>query len=174
VRGRREAEIQVKDGFDPISGALALLLLGSLRGEQLDGVAARAFNGHFSTHPVDSPASGSSRGVYLDPRWMAIRRREYASRRMGDFACALVDDMLAQSHRVALRKLRFDRGRMVLHTKMHDREGRYFADRAEGSGNVGMRVDQVAAIGTQLGLFDNPSDGPAVTETGCELLELPR
>jgi hypothetical protein len=61
--------------------------------------------------------------------------------------------MLAQSRRVALRKLRVDtRRQMTLFTKLHERNGRYFADQREGVGNVGLRIVQLSGMAEQLGL----------------------
>jgi hypothetical protein len=93
---------------------------------------------------------------------------------MAEWGRALVDDMLAQSRRVALRKLRVDQtGRMTLFTRLHERNGRYFADQPEGSGNVGLRVDQVQLLAEQVGLAQPSADGQEMTSPAASLLGLP-
>jgi hypothetical protein len=92
---------------------------------------------------------------------------------MAVLARAFVDDMLAQSRRVALRKLRVDaRGQMTVFTKLHERNGRYFADQSEGSGNVGLRISQLGSMAEQIGLLSTGT-GRDVTALGAALLELP-
>ncbi len=126
-----------------MEASIAVLLLGAFRPEYLDGEVLSAFLG-----------GSTQRRVFLDPHWVRGQYTEYRSRPLGDFACALVDDMLAQSHRVALRKMRVENnGQMILPTKLHEREGRWFAESAEGAGNIGVRVDQVGQICTQLGVI---------------------
>lgn len=148
---------------DVIEAAITVLLLGSLRTEQLTGRALAGFGG-------GSP----SRRLFLDPWWVAARRREYLTHPMNELGRVLVDDMLAQSRRVSLRKMRIrSDGRMILPTKLHEREGWYFAGRREGSGNVGLRAHQLGTIGTQLGLFGEVEGKPVVTDVGCEYLDLP-
>lgn len=143
---------------------LAVLLLGARRLDQLTGKSLSAFLGRRS----------HGRGQFLDPSWVGHRQREHEDRPLGELARALVDDMLAQSRRVSLRKLQVDeRGSMTLFTKLHERNGRYFADVPEGAGDVGLRVAQLGTMSHQLGLFggDTPSSG--VTALGAALLELP-
>ncbi|MDN5759557.1 MAG: hypothetical protein L0H59_13675 [Tomitella sp.] len=77
--------------------------------------------------------------------------------------------MLAQSRRVALRKVNFREGRMQVFSRLHERNDTFAAKSREGSGNVGLRVDQLAGIAVQLGLVE----GNAVTALGCELMDLP-
>jgi len=157
------AEDQVTSACAGVEAWIGVLLLGAFRLEYLDGEVLSAFLG-----------GSAHRRVYLDPHWVHGQYTEHRSRSLGDFACALVDDMLAQSHRVALRKMWVDRnGQMILPTKLHEREGRWFAESAEGSGNIGVRADQVGQIGTQLGMFAQSDGAPAVTAAGCELLGLP-
>jgi len=157
------AEAQLRKARKQIEADLGVLLLGSVRDDQLTGVTQQAFRGN------------AGRGKYLDPQWVAHQRREHLHRTMPDFACALVDDMLAQSHRVALLKMHIDGdGRMKLPTKLHERNGRYFAGSREGSGNVGLRTEQLGELGQQLGLFDTVGDRVVVTERAAALLELPQ
>lgn len=142
---------------------IGVLLMGSVRDDTLDGVTLRAFRGN------------SDRGRYLDPQWVAHRRREYLHHPLTDFACAVVDDMLDQSHRVALTKMYVDRdGRMKLPTKLHERNGLFFATGREGSGNVGLRTEQLGELGRQLGLFGVDEERMIVTDLGAGILGLPR
>jgi hypothetical protein len=157
------AEDDVLERYAPVEASIAILLLGALRIDHLDAEELGAFSG-----------GSARRRLYLDPYWVFGQYSDYESRTLGDFACALVDDMLAQSHRVALRKMRVeDNGQMVLPTKLHEREGRWFADSSEGAGNIGIRAYQLGQICTQLGIFDEIDGLPEVTVAGRELLRLP-
>ncbi len=156
------AEEQIAAALDTAEGDLAVLLVGGLRLDQLTGKSLAAFLGR----------KPGGRGQFLDPSWVAFQQREHRNRSMGEFARALVDDMLAQSRRVALRKLTVDtEGRMTLFTRLHERNGRYFADQPEGAGNVGLRLEQLGFMAVQLGLFE--LDGTSTTESAAELLALP-
>ena len=101
------------------------------------------------------------------------RRREYLAHPMNELGRVLVDDMLAQSRRVQLRKMRIRTdGRMILPTKLHEREGWYFAGRQRAQA---MSVCERTNYGTSA-----PSRGlgevegkPVVTDVGCEYLDLP-
>jgi hypothetical protein len=158
------AEEQVRAERGPVEAELAVLLLGGLRKDQLSGRALAAFLGR----------RRGGRGQFLDPSWVEFRRREHEPRPMAEFARALVDDMLAQSRRVALRKLQVDpQGRMTLFTRLHERNGRYFAEQAEGAGNVGLRIDQLGFMAEQLGLFEADQASPRVAPLGAQLLALP-
>ncbi|MCK2239887.1 MULTISPECIES: hypothetical protein [unclassified Crossiella] len=72
---------------DTIPGALAVLLIGSQRAETLRGKAKAAFLGET--------------GVYLDPGFVAHRAESQQSLRA--LGRQLVDDMLAQAHRITVR-----------------------------------------------------------------------
>lgn len=147
-----------------IDAALAVLLLGSKRITELVGETLAAYRGGAKTPPH----------AYLDPTWVGERARELHDRRLGDFACALVDDMLDQSHRIALRKLVVKPdGRVDMPSKLYEREGRYFAEGAEGADNIGYREDTLEDIATQLGLFTKHDEGLRVSDIGKQLLELP-
>ncbi|MFC8527514.1 hypothetical protein [Nocardia sp. NPDC057227] len=155
------AEATVRALRSAIEADLAILLLGSIRDDRLTGTTQHAFRGR------------SSRSRFLDPAWVAHQRREFAERSLSDFACRLVDDMLAQAHRVALLKMQIDgNNRMKLPTKLHERNGRYFANGREGAGNVGLRIDQLGEIGRQLGLFEVAGKSATVTDRAVTLLEL--
>ncbi|GFG67085.1 hypothetical protein MKUB_45750 [Mycobacterium kubicae] len=158
------AEDQVSAAYTGVEAWIGVLLLGALRLEYLDGEVLSAFLG-----------GSAHRRVYLDPHWVYGQYTEYRSRSLGDFACALVDDMLAQSHRVALRKMRIEsNGQMILPTKLHEREGRWFAEGAEGAGNIGVRADQVGQICEQLGMFAESDGHPSVSAAGRKFLGLPK
>ncbi|GAA2661423.1 hypothetical protein LV78_002177 [Actinosynnema pretiosum] len=157
------AEEEVLGWWKRTDADLAMLLLGARRLDHLRGRALDAFLGR--------RRGSSGRGQFLDPTWVAHREAEHADRPLAEFARALVDDMLAQSRRVALRKLKIGQdGRMTLFSRLHERDGRYFADQREGAGDVGIRIDQLSAMAAQLGLFA----GTGVTELGAQVLELPR
>jgi len=156
------AEEIVRTGGDDTRSDVALLLLGALRLDQLDGRAHDAFLG-----------KTRRRRQFLDPHWVKFRRDDHADRPLAELARAFVDDMLAQSRRVALRKLRVDaRGQMTLFTKLHERNGRYFADQREGPGNVGLRIVQLGGMAEQLGLASSTS-GIRVSGHAADLLALP-
>ncbi|WP_344612109.1 hypothetical protein [Dactylosporangium salmoneum] len=138
---------------------VAVLLLGARRLDTLTGMARRSFAGRRST--------------YLDPTWVAQLRREFAGRSVADLGRRLVDDMLAQSRRVAMRKVAVGpHGTFALFSRLHERNGLYFADSAEGRDNIGLRIPQLAGIATQVGLLTADPAQP-VTAQGCDLLDLP-
>lgn len=153
-----------RETLPEIEADLAVLLIGARRDQQLSGAARQAFR-----------ANTSERREFLDPAWVDFQYRAHESAKLGDFASAMVDDMLAQARRVGLRKMRIDdHGRMTVFTKLHEREGRYFASGTEGSANVGTRIDQIGDLAVQLGLIDTAHPHPAPTDFGRQLLELPR
>jgi hypothetical protein len=157
------AEEHVNEHYSGVEKSIGVLLLGAFRLENLGDEVLSAFLG-----------GSTQRRVYLDPHWVQGQYTEYRSRSLGDFACALVDDMLAQSHRVALRKMRIENNvQMILPTKLHEREGRWFAESSESPANIGVRLYQVGQICTQLGMFTETEGAPAVTAAGRDLLGLP-
>jgi hypothetical protein len=82
--------------------------------------------------------------------------------------------MLAQSRRVALRKVALSGGgRMTLFSRIHERDGTYTAGSREGDTNVGLRIEQLAWLGVQLGVLGTAGDAP-VTARGEQLLGVPR
>jgi hypothetical protein len=147
-----------------IESALAVLLLGSQRINELDGQALASFRG----------GPNAPRQAFLDPNWVGARVREHTQQGLQDFGAAVVDDMLAQSHRIALRKLvvKSD-GRVEMPSKLYEREGRYFAVSTEGAYNIGYRAETLGSIATQLGLIVDMDGALQVTDTGRQLLELP-
>jgi hypothetical protein len=156
------AEDEVREDYPSVEGSIGILILGALRLQSLQGEALDAFLG-----------GSARRRLYLDPHWVLGQYTDYQSRSMADFACALVDDMLAQSHRVALRKMRVESsGQMIMPTKLHEREGRWFAESEESSANIGVRTQQIGQIGTQLGIFAEPNGLPSIGDFGGDLLNL--
>lgn len=156
------AEETVRAGGDDTGSDVALLLLGALRLDQLEGRSRAAFLGR-----------AHGRRQFLDPHWVKFRRDDHADRPMAELARVFVDDMLAQSRRVALRKLRVDtNGQMTLFTKLHERNGRYFADQREGAGNASLRIVQLGGMAEQLGLASSLF-GMRVRQRAVDLLALP-
>lgn len=153
------AEDVILDDDRGVVTDVALLLLGARRLDSLSGLTLRTFKGR--------------RPTYLDPSWVAQLRREFARRPISELGRQLVNDMLAQSRRVALRKVAFNPdGTISLFSRLHERNGVYFADSSEGSGNIGLRVHQLAEIAVQVGLLSPKREEP-VTPWGQQLLEVP-
>ncbi|MFH9738716.1 hypothetical protein ACH4MA_13570 [Streptomyces roseolus] len=135
----------------------------------------RAHRAEEDAHPAD-PLSADVRRAFLgdrreflDPRWTAGLLREYGNRPARDLASRLVDDMLAQSRRVALRKIRHDprTGRHRVFSRLHMRNDRYFRLGEESSAEIGIRVHQLASVARQLGLFaadDTRGGAPTPTD----------
>ncbi|MEU4954371.1 hypothetical protein [Streptomyces lavendulae] len=153
---------------------IRVLLAGGLRAR---GAAA-------GTRPSPDPLSAGvqraflgERREFLDPTWMEALMRDYGNRPVRDLASRLVDDMLAQSRRVALRKLRYDpqTGGYKIFTRLHMRNDRYFRIGEESRAEVGIRIPQLGSIGSQLGLFtaDEAAGGAlTVTDTARATLDV--
>ncbi|HEY9475318.1 MAG TPA: hypothetical protein VIS06_15910 [Mycobacteriales bacterium] len=140
---------------------VAVLLLGARRPADLSDLARSTFLGR----RADNAAH------FLDPVWVDHLRMEFSGRSVRELGRRLVDDMLAQSHRVALRKLRHNQdGTMTLFSRLHERNGWYFASSSEGRHNIGLRIPQLGDLARQVGLF---SVEEPVTATGRTLLDLP-
>jgi hypothetical protein len=145
---------------DSLTAKVALLLLGARRMELLTGTARRYFLGR--------------RRAYLDPSWVAQRRAEYVDRPLRDLGRQLVDDMLAQSRRVALRKAKVHRGgTMSMPGRLHERGGAYVTATRESRDNIGLRIHQLAGLAVQLGLLTPEVEEP-VTPLGLTLLDVAR
>jgi hypothetical protein len=145
------------DASDPLTN-VRLLLLGGQRAGELDGEVRTAFLG--TQHDI------------LNPMWVALRSRDFRDRPLCELAAQLVDDMLAQSRRVALAKMRPDgAGRLKVFSRVHQRNGRYYKTSNEGDASLGTRIEQLAGFAVQLGLIDLYEDGSAtVTPDGSTLL----
>ncbi len=152
-----ETAVAEQSQRSPVEQHVAVLLLGARRVGTMDGKARAAFD---------------NARAYLSPVWVADQIAEHSARSVRDLARALVDDMLAQSRRVALRKTVLTGDRMRVFTRLHERNGFYTAGSREGRGNVGLRIEQLAALAIQVGLL-SPTDG-LLTERGADLLGMPR
>ncbi len=113
---------------------------------------------------------------FLDPTWVDGLIRDYLDRPVCDLAARLVDDMLAQSRRVALAKLRIDpaTGGLKIFSRLHVRNERYFKTGDEGNSDIGTRIPQLGSFGRQLGLFAVQDGCHVVTESGRRILETER
>jgi hypothetical protein len=152
------AEDDLRAGGAGVPTDVAVLLLGARRTATLIGLARAAFL--------------ATRRTYLDPSWIEQLRREYARRPLAELGRRLVDDMLAQSRRVALRKLTLNSdGTMTMFSRLHERNGTYHATSPEGAGNIGLRIGQLADLAVQVGLLSNSDDAP-VTARGVALLDV--
>jgi hypothetical protein len=137
---------------------VALLLLGARRARELAGEARTVFLG---------------KPDILNPEWVMRRAEDFLDRPMRDFAVQLVDDMLAQAQRVALAKMRPDAsGRLRVFSRVHERNGRFYKTSDEGSGDLGLRIYQLAEFAYQFHLIDVADGSTSVTPTGRKLLEL--
>ncbi|GAB2816682.1 hypothetical protein GCM10022221_13450 [Actinocorallia aurea] len=155
-----EREILAADpSMSPLT-AVGLLLLGGRRAEELEGEVRTAFLG--------------AQRDFLNPLWVSLQTRDHLDRPMAELAERLVDDMLAQARRVAMSKMRPDReGRMLMFSRVHERNGRYYKTSDEGSTELGTRIPQLADFSVQLGLVDNVEGGTAaVTDEGRSMLDV--
>jgi hypothetical protein len=138
---------------------VALLLVGARRARELTGEARTVFLG---------------KADILNPEWVMRRAEDFQHRPMRDFSVQLVDDMLAQAQRVALAKMRPDAsGRLRVFSRVHERNGRFYKTSDEGSGDLGLRINQLAEFAWQLGLIEVTDDDViSVTSAGRRRLEL--
>ncbi|MGI5164502.1 hypothetical protein ACQEU3_09135 [Spirillospora sp. CA-253888] len=153
------AVLAVGDAHDPVAN-VRLLLVGGRRSDELDGVTRAAFLG---------------RRDVLNPEWVRLRAEDLSGRSMRDLAAGLVDDMLAQSRRVALAKMAPDgEGGLKVFSRVHERNGRYYKTGEEGAGDIGLRLGQLASFALQLGLIDPAGDdgATALGPLGARLLEV--
>ena len=141
---------------------LALLVLGAQRARALEGPARLSFFGSAHAH----------RPTMLDPLWVEGRIEDHRHGSVRALGRALVDDMLAQAKRVALRKIQVGPDGLRFFSRLHERNGLYIARGREGRTNVSLRLEQLVAISTQLGLID-PS-GEFVADAALNALDLPQ
>lgn len=153
-----ESVITAQDDLTAVHRDITILMLGARRRGTLDGPARAAFLG--------------GRRTFLDPSWVAHQVADHAGRSLRDLGRALVDDMLAQSRRVALRKMTQAGGRLTVFSRLHERNGTYTATSREGDTNVGLRVEELAHLGYQLGLLGGVDE--PVTALGGTSLGVPR
>ena len=153
----RDAESELLTTSHSLAAQIGVLVLGARRDDELSGVTLNAFRG-----------GDAQTRQFLDPKWMSFQLDDHIDQTLGDLACAVLEDMLSQSRRVALRKTRIGPdGHLTTFTKLHQREGFYFATGQEGRGNVGLRIDQLGALAEQLGLLSvTGGQPPEVTDLG--------
>ncbi|MEF9902818.1 hypothetical protein [Streptomyces sp. P9-A2] len=161
-----ERQLLVDGGDAPMTNVL-LLLAGALRsreGQLPDDVRA-VFLGRQRRS-----------AEFLDPTWVDGLIRDFSDRPVHDLAARLVDDMLAQSRRVALGKLRTDpaTGGLKIFSRLHLRNERYFKTGDEGDSEIGTRIPQLGSFGRQLGLFAVQDGCHVVTASGRKILETER
>lgn len=158
-----ERELLAQGGDAPMTN-VRLLIVGALRSKE----------GHLPDD-VRAVFLGRQRrsAEFLDPTWIDGLINDYIDRPVRDLAARLVDDMLAQSRRVALAKLRTDpaTGGLKIFSRLHLRNERYFKTGDEGDSDIGTRIPQLGYLAEQLGLFDVQGDCYTVTESGRRSLE---
>ncbi|MGW4645779.1 hypothetical protein [Kitasatospora sp. NPDC004289] len=159
------ALLQDADPRDPVTN-LKLLLVGAQRGEpgRLSDEVRSIFLGHRRRG-----------GEFLDPTWVLARLQDHWDRPVRDLAAQLADDMLAQSRRVALSKLKIDSSTGTVRTfsRLHQRNERYYKTGDEGDAEIGTRLRQLGSFGIQLGLFERDEDGSwQITPKGSTVLEV--
>ncbi|MFF9202259.1 hypothetical protein ACF1AE_10590 [Streptomyces sp. NPDC014986] len=157
----------LEEGGDAPMVNVRLLLVGALRSRE----------GHLPDD-VRAVFLGRQRrsAEFLDPTWVDGLIRDYSDRPVRDLVARLVDDMLAQSRRVALGKLRTDpaTGGLKIFSRLHVRNERYFKTGDEGDSDIGTRIPQLGSFGRQLGLFDVRDGCHVVTASGRAILETER
>ena len=80
--------------------------------------------------------------------------------------------MLAQAMRVARSKMRWDRsGMLMVYSRVHQRNDRYFKTREEGDSEIGLRLEQLGSFLEQLGLIVQDEDCRRLTPEARSLLE---
>jgi hypothetical protein len=160
-----EREILRTGGDHPLTD-VRLLLTGAQR------AAEGALRGDVRADFLGRPRHG---GEFLDPTWVAAVADDHRDRPLAELAGRLVDDMLAQSRRVALGRLRRDpaTGGIQIHSRLHVRNERYFKTGDERAAEISTRIPQLGFLAEQLGLFTVPDDGcSAVTPAGLSALEV--
>ncbi|MFI7534820.1 hypothetical protein [Streptosporangium sp. NPDC049376] len=151
------------DRREPLTN-VKLLLAGALRAQELTGIAQKTFLG----------PRRRGMGEILDPTWVRFLAEDYRARSFKDLGARLVDDMLAQAARIARAKMRRDpaTGRLLLFSRVHERNDRFFKTSNEGDGDIGLRVQQLGDFSLQLNLFDTIGGGWTVTSEARTALEL--
>ncbi len=149
------------EGLEVPTECLALLALGAQRTRELTGHARAALVG------------AEARPTVLSPLWMDRWLEDRTGMAMPDVADELVTLLLDRSQRIAMRKMRVGKdGRIWLPTRVHERGDFLYKIGDEGSGNVGLRLDQLAGILAALGVLDRDRAGWSVTAMGDELLDV--
>lgn len=141
---------------------LALLALGAKRSGELEGTARAALVGD------------QRRALVLSPVWFASWLDDRRKCSMADVAAELVTVLLDRSRRIAMGKLRpRSDGTVWLPTRVQEHAGLLVAVGHEGSGNVGLRLAQLAGILEVLGVLERTDGHWGATSEGVDLLDLP-
>lgn len=128
-----EAIVRSNGGSVPAE-SLALLMLGARRARELSGFSRAAFVGNEGKVAVLSPLWTSS--------WLDSRRALH----LRDIAADLTDVLLDRARRIALGKLRVSNGRLWLPSVVDERGDYLYTVGREGSGNVGLRLEQLTGL----------------------------
>jgi hypothetical protein len=152
------AEEQLRGSDMPLPlRELAVLSASARRVDELTGRVRDAFLGQ--------------RGVELGPEWMARRLAESGPVALRDFGRRLAADLLARGQRVALSKARRrPDGTLWLPTRLHERGGLLFRTSHEGSGDVGIRLDQLTTVLAGAGVLRLVDGAWRATSQGQVLL----
>jgi hypothetical protein len=143
------------------SQSLALLALGARRSRELTGHARAALVGD------------ERRPAVLSPLWMDRWLEQRGDRPMADVAADLVHVLLDRARRIALAKMRIrNDGTIWLPTRVHERGDFLYKTSDEGSGNVGLRLTQLAGILAAVSVLDPGTDRWSLTPAGEALLDL--
>lgn len=152
-----EVDLRASDRPLPVR-ELAVLAVNARRVNELSGYVHDAFLGQ--------------PGVELGPEWMSHRLAEARSQSLRDFARRLAGDLLIRGQRVALWKARrLADGRLWLPTRLHERGDLLFKTSQEGSGDVGLRLEQLTTVLAGAGVLQRAEDRWQVTPAGEALLD---
>jgi hypothetical protein len=139
--------------------ALAILVLGARRYDELDGRAREAF--------------ADARPTVFSPPWVRNWVVERHGNTMTTVAADLTEALLDRAKRVAFRKMRVRAdGSIGLPTRVHDRNGHLIAVGSETSRNVGVRLEQFARVLTSLGVLERIEGETKLAAFGADLLEV--
>ncbi len=152
-----EEAVRAEDGRSEVERRLGLLALGALRSAELNGRARAALVGDERRPPV------------LSPLWVARWIEDRRDMAMADVGAELVRVLLDRARRVALNKMRWERGHLWLPTRVHERGEFLYRTSREGGDNVGLRLHQLAGLLAAVGVLE-PGRPWTVTPVGEELL----
>jgi hypothetical protein len=152
------AELHLRASDRPVPvREFAVLAVGARRVGELSGRVLDAFLGQ--------------RGVELGPEWMSHRLTEAHAVPLRDFARGLAGDLLARGQRVALSKARRrSDGTLWLPTRLHERGDLLYRTSQEGSGDVGIRLDQLTTVLAGAGVLHYADQNWRVTPAGEALV----
>lgn len=148
----------------PPARAFRTLALGAVRARELTGPVAAAFNG-----------PGHGEHERLHPRWLADRLDDHHARPLRDFARELAAVLLRRAHDVALAKSeRRKDGTVRLPSRLQQRDSYLFTKGgSEGSGDVALRLDNLAGVLAGCGVLAYGETGWKPTDLGRELCGRP-